>query len=61
MRSIGGVEKRVIFRGLSGYEHIIELIGALPQRFSLRIHGYALSTAVGNAVGPGKRRLIHNL
>ena len=37
-----GIEKRVIFRGVSGYEHFIELLAQLPQRFGLRVHGYVL-------------------
>ncbi len=37
-----GTEKRVIFRGVSGYEHFIELLGKLPQRFGLRVHSYVL-------------------
>jgi REP element-mobilizing transposase RayT len=37
-----GIEKRVIFRGVSGYEHFIELLAKLPQRFGVRVHGYVL-------------------
>lgn len=37
-----GIEKRVIFRGVTGYEHFIELLAKLPQRFGLRVHGYVL-------------------
>jgi REP element-mobilizing transposase RayT len=37
-----GIEKRVIFRGVSGYEHFVELLAKLPQRFGLRVHGYVL-------------------
>jgi putative transposase len=37
-----GIEKRTLFRGVFGYEHFIELLSGLPQRFGLRIHGYVL-------------------
>jgi putative transposase len=37
-----GIEKRVIFRGVSGYEHFIELLAKLPPRFGLKVHGYVL-------------------
>jgi putative transposase len=37
-----GIEKRVIFRGVAEYEHFIELLAKLPQRFGLRVHGYVL-------------------
>src|ERR1700722_5057547 len=37
-----GIEKRVIFRGPSGYEHFGGLIASLPQRFGVRVHGYVL-------------------
>src|SRR5260370_11301406 len=37
-----GIEKRVIFRDASGYEHFRGLIASLPQRFGVRVHGYVL-------------------
>jgi len=37
-----GIEKRVIFRDASGYEHFCGLIASLPQRFGVRVHGYVL-------------------
>ena len=37
-----GIERRVIFRGIAAYEHFIELLAKLPQRFGLRVHGYVL-------------------
>jgi putative transposase len=37
-----GIEKRVIFRGVCGYEHFIELLAKLPERFGLKVHGYML-------------------
>jgi putative transposase len=37
-----GIEKRVIFRGVAEYEHFIELLAKLSQRFGLRVHGYVL-------------------
>jgi putative transposase len=37
-----GIERRVIFRAISGYEHFTELIASLPRRFGLRVHGYVL-------------------
>jgi putative transposase len=37
-----GIEKRPIFRGTSGYEHFIGLLGAMPKRFGLSAHGYVL-------------------
>lgn len=37
-----GIEKRTIFRGVAGYEHFTKLIGGLPQRFGLKVHGYVL-------------------
>src|SRR5258707_6131192 len=37
-----GIEKRVIFRDASGYQHFCGLIASLPQRFGVRVHGYVL-------------------
>jgi putative transposase len=37
-----GIERRMIFRGVSGYEHFIGLLAKLPQRFGLGVHGYVL-------------------
>jgi putative transposase len=37
-----GIEKRTIFRGVSGYEHFLVLLSKLPQRFGLSVHGYVL-------------------
>jgi putative transposase len=37
-----GIEKRVIFRDASGYEHFCGLIASLPQRFGVRVHAYVL-------------------
>ena len=37
-----GIEKRVIFRNASGYEHFCGLLAGLPQRFGVKVHGYVL-------------------
>lgn len=37
-----GIERRVIFRAVSGYAHFLELLSKLPERFGLRVHGYVL-------------------
>jgi putative transposase len=37
-----GIERRPIFRGVNGYEHFLELLAKLPQRFGIRVHSYVL-------------------
>ena len=37
-----GTERRVIFRSTRCYEKFIELLSSLPERFGVRLHGYAL-------------------
>ena len=37
-----GIERRKIFRGVSSYEHFVGLVGKLPQRFGIKVHGYVL-------------------
>jgi putative transposase len=37
-----GLEKRQIFPNEHANLHFLELLGVLPTRFGLRIHGYAL-------------------
>ena len=37
-----GTERRVIFRSACCYEKFIELLSSLPERFGVRLHGYAL-------------------
>ncbi|HYY31051.1 MAG TPA: transposase [Chthoniobacterales bacterium] len=37
-----GIERRAIFRGSAGYEHFIELLGELPQRFGVKVHAFVL-------------------
>jgi putative transposase len=37
-----GIERRAIFRGAAGYEHFIQLVGTLPQRFGVKVHAFVL-------------------
>ena len=37
-----GTERRVIFRSTRCYEKFIELLSSLPERFGVRLRGYAL-------------------
>ena len=37
-----GVEKRQIFPDENSNQHFLELLGKLPERFAVRIHGYVL-------------------
>ncbi len=37
-----GTERRAIFRSTRCYEKFIQLLGSLPERFGVRLHGYAL-------------------
>ena len=37
-----GTERRAIFRSTRCYEKFIELLSSLPERFGVRLHGYAL-------------------
>ena len=37
-----GTERRVIFRSTRCCEKFIELLSSLPERFGIRLHGYAL-------------------
>ena len=37
-----GTERRAIFRSTLCYEKFIQLLSSLPERFEVRLHGYAL-------------------
>jgi REP element-mobilizing transposase RayT len=37
-----GTERRAIFRSTRCYEKFIQLLSSLPERFGIRLHGYAL-------------------
>jgi putative transposase len=37
-----GIERRAIFRSTRCCEKFIELLSSLPERFGVRLHGYAL-------------------
>jgi putative transposase len=37
-----GIERRTIYRAVSGYEHFIALLSKLPQRFGLRMEFLSL-------------------
>src|SRR6202051_359787 len=37
-----GTERRAIFRSTRCYEKFIQLLSSLPERFGVRLHGYAL-------------------
>ena len=37
-----GIERREIFSGKTDRRHFLELLGDLPERFQVAIHGYVL-------------------
>ena len=37
-----GIERRVIYREVRDYEHFLDLLGELPERFGVRLHAYVL-------------------
>ena len=37
-----GIERREIFRDESSFEHFLDLLSKMPERFAIKIHGYVL-------------------
>ena len=37
-----GIERREIFREERSFEHFLELLSKMPERFAIKIHGYVL-------------------
>jgi REP-associated tyrosine transposase len=37
-----GIERREIFKDETSYEHFLELLSKMPERFGVKVHGYVL-------------------